>query len=110
MALRAEHAQALLVAEKDWAAAKIALEEATARRQKARDRCRAGITLGERTSAGGVAILVTLCKSGRTFRLKDYLDKNKLTKAMTPFVTEGTEYDRWTVKAESMRRASRERR
>lgn len=98
MALRAEHARKLLAAEQEWTRAKVALETAVRNREKERNRCRPGLELGKRIRSGGVEILITPTSTGQSFRLKDYLYKHKLTKAMREFVTEAREYDRWTVK------------
>jgi hypothetical protein len=98
MALRAEDARALLNAELNWKRAKMALEAAESQRTKVRDRCRPRLEVGAQT-VGGVKITITPTTTGQSFSLKGYLERHKLTKTMEPFVGEGREYDRWTVKA-----------
>lgn len=97
MSLRIE-ARKLLAAEQRCQEARGALEAAEREREKCRDRCRPLLAPGKLTLAGDVELMVAPACSPRTFRLAEYLRRHKLTKAMQPFVGEGTEYDRWTVK------------
>lgn len=95
--LRAESARNLATAEENWSKAKAALDVAERERTKWRARCRPLLADGHQV-VGGVEITVTPTQSGMSFRLAEYLKTNKLTKAMQPFVGEGSTYDRWTVK------------
>jgi hypothetical protein len=91
-------ARKLLAAEEHYQDCKGALEQADRDRAKARERC-LPLLLGEPSVlAGDISITVTPCVSGKSFRLAQYLRKHKISKAMEPFIGEGTPYDRWTVK------------
>jgi hypothetical protein len=96
--LKALQARKLLAAETEWAIAKKALDEAERKRAKERARCRPMILAGELMTVGGIEIKVTSCAGSRSFSLKSYLEKHRLTKAMEPFVGQGAAYDRWTVR------------
>jgi hypothetical protein len=96
--LKALQARKLLAAETAWTIARKQLDEAERERAKQRARCRPMIPAGELLTVGGIEIQVTSCSSGQSFSLKGYLEKHKLTKAMQPFVGQGSTYDRWTVK------------
>jgi hypothetical protein len=97
MSLKTE-AVKLLKAEEAVKTAKGELEHAERERTKARERCRPLLATGVTTLAGDIAITVTPCVSGQSFRLAQYLRAHKLTAAMKPFVGDGVSYDRWTVK------------
>lgn len=97
MSLKTE-AVKLLTAEDDYSRAKGALEKAKHERDKARARCRPLLATDTTTLAGDISITVTACVSNRSFKLAEYLRNHRLTKAMEPFVGEGSAYDRWTVK------------
>lgn len=96
--LRAESARNLATAEENWSKAKAALDAAERERTKWRARCRPLLATGELQVVGGVEITITPTATGKSFRLAEYLKKHKITKAMEPFIGEGSTYDRWTVK------------
>jgi hypothetical protein len=97
MSLKTE-AVKLLAAEDAYKQAKGALEKAKRERDEARARCRPLLAANKTTMAGDIAITLTPCTSAESFRLAEYLRQHKITKAMAPFVGQGKEYDRWTVK------------
>jgi hypothetical protein len=95
--LRAESARNLVKAEESWARAKAALDIAERERTKWRARCRPLLADGLNV-VGGIEITVTPTSTGKSFRLAEYLKAHPISKAMRPFVGEGSTYDRWTVK------------
>jgi hypothetical protein len=97
MSLKTE-AVKLLAAEDAYQQAKGALDKAKREREEQRACCRPLLATNKTTMAGDIAITVTECKSAQSFRLAEFLREHKPTKAMLPFIGDGTPYERWTVK------------
>jgi hypothetical protein len=101
--LRPQQARIIAAAERAHDEAKRALADRRRERDEIRSRYKDLIPLGELLEVGGIRIKRILKTSGQHFRLKAFLGRHKLTKAMAPFVSDPTEYEDWQVqeKAES---------
>lgn len=96
--LAPRQARVLLRAEQAVAAAQIALTEAKQERDKVRERYADRVPVGEEFVVAGIRVKRVEKSSGRSFKLRDYLEKHKLTAAMRPFVKDGSPYELWIVK------------
>lgn len=97
-ALHPSQAKTIVDAETKYDEAKRALAAAKRHRDETRARYRELVPLGEAITVAGHLFKRIRKTSGPSFRLRAYLEKHKLTKAMEPYVGEPTEYEDWQVK------------
>jgi hypothetical protein len=95
--LRPNQARKIAKAEADYSSAKRELEEAKATRDKVREQYADRVPIGDVVVAGGIVIKRRTQSTGKRFSLGAFLKSHRLTKAMKPFVSEGS-YEVWDVR------------
>lgn len=95
--LTASQARKIAQAEGAYTAAKKALEDAKAEREKVRARYRDRVPAGVALIVGGFQVKRRIQSTGKRFSLGAYLKQHKLTAAMRPFVSE-SDHEVWEVR------------